>query len=667
MKKTFTSLTCFLLLVLKAHSQDGTLDLSFGNNGFAISEGYFNTHNKRMQAIQPDGKIVTGGENYDGGIVIYRFNSNGSLDNGFSDDGKFTITGTGPLWTGILSDIEIQSDGKIVVLFSQGSKKLILRLTSAGILDIGFGNSGITETNFAFNSEYTIITVQESGKIIILENVYDESGFFSHGVIQRLNGDGTIDVTFGINGEIILENTIGLYLGVQRGVDNSIIYCEMICEQNDCRLLFKQINEDGTSHILFNIIKPIAGDFKVQPNGKLYIGGAYYNSILNRSNPAVFCYNSTGELDNGFDNDGIIIIPVDGIGSGFINRIEIQGDGHFLLSGHLYFYDGLNYDRFLIKLKPDGSLDHNFNESGIFVQEAIHDQSTGVDYFSVSSGELFLQTDGKILLCGTHNDESGESGLYAFRLHNSVISSCAQSNLTVIIPDTYAVNPGANPNTVYIGYQPASSITLNAQASGGNASYSYSWSTNPVQTTQQITVSPAVVGTYNYTVTATDASGCSAQATKTITAVDIRTPGKPGKVNICHRDLKGKWTTLSVLAGSVPEHLAHGDYLGTCLPPPPGVEVGGAAMQTDANEITLKEFKIYPNPATHFIDVQWTTKNTSQSTINILNVEGKLMRTFTMNGTVNTKRISLGGLAKGIYMLVLKTGSDQQVSKFVIQ
>jgi hypothetical protein len=90
-------------------------------------------------------------------------------------------------------------------------------------------------------------------------------------------------------------------------------------------------------------------------------------------------------------------------------------------------------------------------------------------------------------------------------------------------------------------------------------------------------------------------------------------------------------------------------------------------MQTDANEITLKEFKIYPNPATHFLDVQWTTKNTSQSTINILNVEGRVVRTFTMSGTVNTKRISLDGLAKGVYMLVLQTGNEQQVAKFVIQ
>ena len=122
------------------------------------------------------------------------------------------------------------------------------------------------------------------------------------------------------------------------------------------------------------------------------------------------------------------------------------------------------------------------------------------------------------------------------------------------------------------------------------------------------------------------------------------------------------------MTSSVAEHLAHGDYLGICnTPPPPPVEVGSTAKQTNTNEITATGFKIYHNPATHFLDVQWTTTNTSQSTIRILNAEGKVVKTFTTKGAVNTQRISLAGLTKGIYMLVLKSGSDQQVSKIVIQ
>ena len=92
------------------------------------------------------------------------------------------------------------------------------------------------------------------------------------------------------------------------------------------------------------------------------------------------------------------------------------------------------------------------------------------------------------------------------------------------------------------------------------------------------------------------------------------------------------------------------------------------SMET-INEIanTQNDLTVHPNPTTYFLNVQWTTKNTPQSTIRILNAEGRVVRTLTTKGGVNNQRISLDGLAKGLYMLVLKTGSDQQVSKFVIQ
>ena len=36
-------------------------------------------------------------------------------------------------------------------------------------------------------------------------------------------------------------------------------------------------------------------------------------------------------------------------------------------------------------------------------------------------------------------------------------------------------------------------------------------------------------------------------------------------------------------------------------------------------------------------------------------------------GALNRKRISLQGLAKGVYLLELQTGSDKEAVKFVIQ
>ena len=60
--------------------------------------------------------------------------------------------------------------------------------------------------------------------------------------------------------------------------------------------------------------------------------------------------------------------------------------------------------------------------------------------------------------------------------------------INVSIPDAFALPSGVLANTVYPAYAPASSLTLQANVSGGTAPYSYNWSNGA--TTSSITVSP---------------------------------------------------------------------------------------------------------------------------------------------------------------------------------
>ena len=280
-----------------------------------------------------------------------------------------------------------------------------------------------------------------------------------------------------------------------------------------------------------------------------------------------------------------------------------------------------------------------------------------------ASGSFYVTESRRDFLISWYvEDVNGNSTSFATNVHINY-------ELTAAISDVFAVNPGGASNTIYLGYGPAS-ISLAAEITGGNAPYSYQWELGTTQlgTEQSLIVGPNVAGTYNYKLTVTDASGCTAEITKTVKVVDIWSDKKKTKVYICHRDSRGTWTQLSILTGSVANHLVHGDYLGICNNNSSNSEIlTRAANETGGQEIIQKGFKIFPNPATHFLDVQWTTKNTSHSYIRILNVEGKTVKTITTQGVVNQQRISLNGLAKGVYMLVLKTGADQQVSKFVIQ
>ncbi|MCH8318537.1 MAG: PKD domain-containing protein, partial [Bacteroidetes bacterium] len=98
-------------------------------------------------------------------------------------------------------------------------------------------------------------------------------------------------------------------------------------------------------------------------------------------------------------------------------------------------------------------------------------------------------------------------------------SGCLANSEPVIVTVITAPTVDAGDDqTVYIGYTPQECAILSAVASGGDPPYSYAWSTG--ETTQNITVCPAITTTY--TVTVTDANGCSSSDEVTVNVIDVR-------------------------------------------------------------------------------------------------------------------------------------------------
>lgn len=153
-------------------------------------------------------------------------------------------------------------------------------------------------------------------------------------------------------------------------------------------------------------------------------------------------------------------------------------------------------------------------------------------------------------------------------------------NPSVTIPDVKALSSGVLPNTVYVGYTPAASVTLTASVTGGTPAYNYNWSSGSL--TSSSTVSPLTNTTYNLTVT--DANGCKASASKNIAVVDIRSTNNNGNVIICHQTSQ-ETNTIFAEQNAVAAHLAHGDFLGTCAAP---------------NILTLLRITAAPNPITDY-------------------------------------------------------------------
>ncbi len=122
MSKRLLVVPAFLLALLvvfavaSAQAAPGDLDTSFGTGGKVVTDFGAGGDYAAAVAIQPNGKIVAGGDAQIGttlGFALARYNANGSLDSSFGTGGKVT-TGFGGSQGAWIDGIALQKDGKIV-------------------------------------------------------------------------------------------------------------------------------------------------------------------------------------------------------------------------------------------------------------------------------------------------------------------------------------------------------------------------------------------------------------------------------------------------------------------------------------------------------------------------------------------------------------------------
>jgi uncharacterized delta-60 repeat protein/gliding motility-associated-like protein len=138
------------------YNANGTLDNTFDNDGIVtLGNGNFLDQFNSI-VVCPDGKIVAGGgsNNNLNNIFLFaicRFNSNGSLDNSFGNNGIIIMDPNSPD-VATISKIALQGDNKIVAggFYSNtpvSADFIMLRYNNSGTLDNIFGINGIVKTS----------------------------------------------------------------------------------------------------------------------------------------------------------------------------------------------------------------------------------------------------------------------------------------------------------------------------------------------------------------------------------------------------------------------------------------------------------------------------------------------------------------------------------------
>jgi len=339
------------------YNSDGTIDNSFGTNGIVKTDIQTGSEDEAHSiALQTDGKIVLGGfsdNGFDRDAVLVRYNSDGTLDNAFGNNG-IVITDFDSSFQDNISVVKIHGiTGNIVVggsadINTNRSKPVVARYLSNGVLDSTFNSTGIRllwvhqyDYQYLFNVEDLV--VQPNGKITGVgwrdfPTISPSSDMWAF----RINSDGSMDITFSSDG-------VNVFNGPFNGHDKA--FSMLLKSNNNITLAggqyistmeyyfsIREINANGTAtnwgtHADYgSFLNDIAYALKEDSNGKFVMAGSSGSTIAKTF--ALARVTPSGVLDNTFGTNGMITTT---FGSNALNEcfdMLLQTDNKIVAAGY---------------------------------------------------------------------------------------------------------------------------------------------------------------------------------------------------------------------------------------------------------------------------------------------------------------------------------------------
>ncbi|MBO9582791.1 MAG: T9SS sorting signal type C domain-containing protein [Flavobacterium sp.] len=344
-KNIFYSLIIVLLSFQTIFSQQGKVDSLFNvlDDG-QIGDGFDNT--VRTLLLEKNGTLIVGGDyqslNGTPASYLTRLNTDGSIDESFN-------TGTG--FNGKIYASCLQSDGKIIVggnftSYNGISAGRIIRLNEDGSYDSSFNTMVAATTGIVYD-----IALQPDGKIIIVGS-FTKYNAITVNRVARLLSNGTLDSTFLTGSGSTLNITHVKVLS-----DEKILLTGNFTTFNGIaanRII--RLNSNGTFDSGFNTGTGFNDDVNaiaLQSDGKMVLGGnftLFSNSIANR----IIRLNEDGTIDESF-------VSGSGFSKEGVQTIRINANGEIMVGGSFTgFYNTTEVTR-VISLQPDGAVKPNFD------------------------------------------------------------------------------------------------------------------------------------------------------------------------------------------------------------------------------------------------------------------------------------------------------------------
>jgi uncharacterized delta-60 repeat protein len=402
---------------------DGSVD-----SGFAGLVQPIYPHDPTTIALQPDGKVIIGGAFLTvSGTArhrLARLNSNGSPDNTFDPgtgvagyvhslarqpDGKLLAGGRGMdrlnrdgsrdnSFNGeftpsdssgaSLASLALQPDGKVLLAAKYDG---IIRLNTNGSRDSGFQPAQASPSSFS--NLINAVVAQTDGRILVAGNFFELSGSPRHNA-GRLNANGSLDHSF-----LRLDDEWdgGNFTAMVVQPDGKVVVGGLYFEINAGALAgyVRRFHPNGDADNGFTRYTAAANSavrsLALQPDGKLLVGGSAGDTGF------LVRLLANGTTDAGFN-------PATDP-NGPVQAIAVQSNGKVLLGGDFTGFNAVSRNR-IARLHADGSLDIGFNPG------------TGFDG-NVST--IMLQPNGDVLAGGSFLTVNGVLRPYVARLHGDSV------------------------------------------------------------------------------------------------------------------------------------------------------------------------------------------------------------------------------------------------------
>ncbi|MGH9042047.1 MAG: DUF7507 domain-containing protein [Acidimicrobiia bacterium] len=404
--------------VVRYHT-NGSLDNTFDGDGIRSGDlpvGPLSFHLSDAVAMRSDGTIAVAGRGEGEAAWVIVYNTNGTPNSGFDDDGILVDDTIGDR---ALAPVDLLAQGSDLLLAATGGHELnrnfvVQRREADGDLDLtAFGGDGMAEVDFGGNADASrALALHPDGRIVVAGTATVEVP--STFAVARLTTSGDLDETFGGDGRVTTtfspaSSETGVDVVVQP--DGKILVAASFgdFESSDGAFLIARYLPDGSLDPAFGADGWTFADFgdrpararalALQADGRIVVAGTAPVGFDSEDGIALARFEADGDLDPVFGEDGTgkrLHLPA-GLSEASAEDVAIDADGRIVVAGTAQTGPDEDGDFLVARYEPDGDPNDTFDDFN-------DDNAVTLDISGGLDDEAFsvvIQPDGAIVAAGS--------------------------------------------------------------------------------------------------------------------------------------------------------------------------------------------------------------------------------------------------------------------------